>query len=107
MSLVPRESRAMSSLMYYSAPNHLTNVPNQVPYGWCFDHSSGRKMKLSQEQLVIEHICLMRSRGMGLRTIAKLLNQAGYLSRFGKIWRAEQIQRVLRRDYDQWREKQI
>jgi hypothetical protein len=26
------------------------------------------------------------------------------LSRFGKIWRAEQVLRVLRRDFDQWRE---
>jgi hypothetical protein len=104
MSLVLRESRAMSSLMYYSAPNQLTNVPNQVPYGWCFDHSSGRKMKLSQEQTVIDYICQMRANNMGPQAIAKTLNQAGILSRFGKIWRAEQVLRVLRRDFDQWRE---
>lgn len=92
--------RAVRSSMYYGP----TRERHQLPYGWCFDHGSGQRMKLSSEQLIIGLICQMRASGASCYKIADYLNRASIATRYGNIWRDVQVQRILSRNLETWKE---
>lgn len=90
----------MRSSLYYGP----TSERHQLPYGWCFDHGSGQRMKLSAEQKIVDSICQMRYIGASYNRIAEHLNQAGIATRYGNSWRDVQVKRVLTRNYDLWQQ---
>lgn len=91
---------AMRSSMYYGP----TSERHQLPYGWCFDHGSGQRMKLPQEQKIIGSICQLRASGISYNRIADHLNQAGIPTRYGNTWRDVQVKRILGRNLELWKE---
>lgn len=69
------------------------------PYGWAVVGPKHEKRldPIEAEQLIIEHIQGMRSRGMNLFGITSALNQSEYRPRTGQRWHPQQIARILER----------
>lgn len=65
-----------------------------APYG--YRHEAGALVPDPAEQHTLEQIKLLRSSALGAVSIAKSLNDAGYLCR-GARWHRTTIRRILKR----------
>jgi hypothetical protein len=68
-----------------------------MPYGWCWDHSKGCKIKYRPEQEMIALICRLYSRGNTPFRIARQLNEMGKTTRNERPWSCEMVIRILQR----------
>ncbi len=67
-----------------------------VPFG--YDEKDGKLIPNEKEQRIIELIKRLRSKGYGLKRIAKFLNENGFRTKKGKAFTHIQVKRILERE---------
>ena len=89
--------RTSSAMLRHQAKGRRMTRADRCPYGWEPDpEDPGRLIKDREEQSAIALIRQERTRGRGLREIARTLDQAGIACRGGR-WSHSAVRSILRR----------
>ena len=89
--------RTKAAMLKYQAEGRV--MSKRLPYGWCLDPTDAARMRPEPNECVaILIMLLMHQRGLGLRAIARRLEQEGHLPRTGSHWPHTTLRRIQSRE---------